>query len=113
MTDIGELLERVKAARGADMLLSNDMWRALRGQEPGSILYHETPDVTASIDAAIALVERVLPGWRWNIGHDANDELHATIWHGVTEQDEYGATAPLAILAALLLSLTKEPTNVQ
>lgn len=26
------------------------------------------PRFTASIDAAVALIERVLPGWTWNIG---------------------------------------------
>lgn len=30
--------------------------------------FHETPHYTASIDAAVALVEKVLPGWEWDVG---------------------------------------------
>ena len=32
---------------------------------PGSKLDHRVPRFTASLDAAVALCERVLPGWQW------------------------------------------------
>lgn len=102
------LIERVTAAQGPDRELDRSIGRAFGvtettfpQYEPGDVM----PSYTASIDAALALVERYLPGWSWSIGHDANGELHATIWHGVTEHDEYGATPALAILAALLTAL--------
>lgn len=125
--DLNELLERVRSATGPDReidvallhlwepsheaLCSYDqryqtelrdgvfsVWKTDGGYS-ASVPF---PRFTASVDAALALCERVLPGWKWNIGHDANDDLHAMVWHGVTEHDEYGSTAPLTILAALL-----------
>lgn len=117
MTDLSELIERVKAATGPDRQIDRAIAKHFKigwdysADWPTVIVDGEkTSEPTAypytfSIDAAIALAERVLPGWHWNIGHDANGELHATVWHGVTESDEYAPTAPLAIVLATLLAL--------
>lgn len=104
-----ELLERVKAATGDDMLLSNDIWRAVRGQEPGSILYDETPDVTSSIDEAIALAARLLPHRRFALFTDGQGRgpcCLVMIGDDPVSAQEFGATLPLAILAAMLMALT-------
>lgn len=128
MTDLSELLERVKATTGPDREIDGLLAIAFapEGEERAELgeatkLYgkywyrHQygegsqlSPHFTSSIDAALALVERCLPGWKWNVGHDANDELHVTVWHGVTERDEYAATAPLSILAAFLSALQSQ-----
>lgn len=127
------LIERVKAAQGSDREIDASLFIALveptwhtSPKDPGAVAADKqyfwpegklkyltrnskvAPQYTASIDAALALVERCLPGWSWNIGHDANDELHATLWHGVTEHDEYAATAPLAIILALLTAMQEQ-----
>lgn len=73
-----------------------------------------TEEYTASVDAALALVERELPGWVWTLcafRHDTekpwadvaskrfvNDEEGSDHEYA----DSSGATPPLAILAALL-----------
>lgn len=100
------LIERVKAATGPDRELD----RELHGEPLDTKRWGSIPIYTASVDYALSLVAQRLPGWSWNIGHDANGELHATIWRGVIEHDEYGASAPLAIIAALLQAL-KERSN--
>ena len=77
--EIGELLARVEAAAGPDRELDSSIallcgwthevnhaedyecWR----NPDGKACY--LPRYTASIDAALALVERVLPGWMWRV----------------------------------------------
>lgn len=36
-------------------------------EEAGDLDYRHIDDLTSSLDAAIALVERVLPGWGWRV----------------------------------------------
>lgn len=67
------------------------------------------PPYTASLDAALALVERVRPDWYVRI-QGCNSAWYAEInptragsFHGSFEAN--GSTAPLALLAALLKSL--------
>lgn len=136
------LIERVKAATGADARLDVDLatlsgwkWNVMEG----ALGYWTDPDgdqrgipnYTASIDAAIALVERVLPNFRWGVsGHSLKDGVYADGPH--KGKPKYAAgfrahvtkhsplrpmstiadakTAPLAILAALLHAL-KETSN--
>lgn len=65
---------------------------------------------TASIDAAFALVERLLPGS--NYGVDKTDEGDELTWFDATAGEGFAQhnTAPLAILCALLKAL---PTSKQ
>ena len=67
------------------------------------------PPYTASIDDAVALVERLLPGWHWSVrSKDDRGRNSCQI-----EPPEYSDdpidleadTAPLAILGALVLAL--------
>jgi hypothetical protein len=78
----------------------------------------EQRGVTSSVDAALALVERVLPGALWTIEADAC-WLHVLTKDDVAEHQAAftqrgGKATPLAIICALLkaLLLSKEPTDV-
>jgi hypothetical protein len=65
MTDISklrELLDRVESATGHDPRLDH----VINGLFPDCEL--GAPYYTGSIDAAVALCERVLPGWAWKVG---------------------------------------------
>lgn len=122
MTDLNELLERVKAATGPDRFLDEDIaselengWKwneSARCFVTPEGFMDTAPKYTASTDAALALVERVLPGaasertaWR---GHyrctliETNEEG----WHNGGKHFRIEATSqasePIAILAALL-----------
>ena len=86
MSGLVGLLERVMAAMGPDRELDADIarvggygrvaqewvrdrpewfaWEADSRSGPWIVL----PDYTASVDASLALVERVLPGWGWRGG---------------------------------------------
>jgi hypothetical protein len=78
----------------------------------GNTGYDAAP-VTASVDAALALVARLLPGWSWTGGHIARDDgkgghwavLYSLIERGQASGDGMFKSAPLALLAALLEAL--------
>lgn len=132
MTDLSEqastlsdLLERVRGATGPSRELDADLYRALGyevrqsgdgfwtwSQSGGSDL-RILPKFTASLDAALALVERVLPGWEWSVGSDQGCAI-ATVWTphaGVDDLDVGGPTPALAILAALLSALLAQASE--
>lgn len=137
MSDLEQLLERVKAATGPDRELDADIAQAIEGveiqwrQATGTMemypvqRYPSTshaagfgigpvPTYTASVDAALAFAERMLPGFGYSLnGGHLRDQ--ATIWLGEVEtydQEcefvEGGETAPLAILAATLSALASQ-----
>lgn len=123
MADLAGLLERVKAATGPDRVLDEDLalcfgwshevnleedyecWR----DDAGKARY--LPKVTASVDAALALVERMLPGWACGFDagpktkiafvdrHDFADRMFGARWTAEA------TTLPLAILAVVLTAL--------
>lgn len=127
MAELAELLERVKAETGPDRELDIAIGLAVGGFERvqrgilGVVEYRfwmpeggwnsgsstvMIPKFTASLDAALALVERALPGAEWSVGHNACDDFVATCWvQGVEDLDYHAPTAALALLAALLSAL--------
>lgn len=126
---IEDLVERVRKATGPDYELDPDILAACGmlinpkavhrdyGRWPDEAPpFYRIPHVTGSIDAALALVERVLPG------RDIDLELRETMIHGavlrVTDAiiyplresgggavRGYGNSPPLAIILALLTCL--------
>lgn len=111
---VERLLERVKAASGPDRDLEWDIQQALFGIEQTD--FHGTPRYTASIDAALALVERVLPGSWYVLAKGRLSEaepLYAC--ELLLGQDEQlgiaeGQNQPLAIIAATLTALIAKAT---
>lgn len=145
MADLAELLERVTAATGPDRELDAALLRAFGFQRTagniansgswkhgdGSWLSASREPVTASLDAALALVERVLPTiplpepygpWEWRVhGPNRNDAgmcRAALMWpqteagaHVKLVGPAYGKTPALAILAAMLSALIAQPAS--
>ena len=108
MTDISELRERVEKATGPDRELDEALRVHFR--------YPPKPwNYTASIDAALALVERVRPGCWYVMAKgrltDAEPLYGCELLRGGTDEQlaiSEGHTQPVAILSALLLSLQSE-----
>ena len=80
-------------------------WRV---QRSGRSL-HTAPQLTASLDASLALVEQVLPGWHWSLDSFGEatvfDSSGAFLVQADNEHYGHNKRLPLAILAALLRSL--------
>ncbi len=130
MTSLDGLIERVRAATGPDRGIDRDIAERVaatkfrtgkRGREwfedsHGGVetwTRHPTP-YTASVDAALALVERMLPGWCNSTGLDADDQCWAYVWSKKRAlsppegQAEGMPSRPLAILLALLTALNHQ-----
>jgi len=114
-----ELIERLEKAVGPDHELDLILARMVA---PGAIAHSsEHLPYTSSVDSALALVERKLPGWAWYVeriaGIDTRPHIcEADLWLpaqlGRGGRFRAGApTAPLAILLALLKALNSDSSN--
>ena len=129
------LAERIAKASGPDRELDGMVWCAADGYEfvqwdGAGVVYrgdsrrgitHQPADhireYSASIDSALALVERLKPGVFWLIGkgktRSAEPPFGAQLLFGTKEilGEGEAATAPLAILRALIAALLSEPAR--
>jgi hypothetical protein len=134
--DIVGLLERVEAATGPDRELDYELalyekapdwrkrkpWKQTNGwakpdvaSTSWAVLFYDgggnalpVPQYTASLDAALALCERVLPGWvvQLETWRDPAATARLAEWNiGEAEHEGHARTLPLALLAALLRAL--------
>lgn len=123
--ELATLRARIDAATGPDRELDLSLAEALvpdvvvllhnrgTGQNERSTYWH----YTASIDAALALVERLLPGWLWTFGSYGPDDGP---WACITEPTEpcadYAARGPtpaLAILSALMSAMIERESDAR
>lgn len=93
------LLSKVSRATGADRSLD----RRIACELDTSSAEGPTPDYTASVDQCIALVKRVLPGWRWRVGYGpVGIRVYAFVDNGRERHEAMAPTVPLALLSAVL-----------
>lgn len=111
MTDpdaLRELLGRVEAATGPDRQMDYDLYARLLGKPPSGKV-QLPPQYTSSIDAALALVERCLPGALWTVQHLGEGDFAAHVgspdFNAVMCGSEVLKTPALAVLSALLSAL--------
>lgn len=127
MSDLHSVKGRIEGASGPVELSGPDLARyttALFGK--GVWTEQDAALVAAafrgSVDAALALVERMLSGWAWSFCADhCNLDTHAWInvraavhpQDGTSSDgfDGFGATMPLAILSALITALLSKDTD--
>lgn len=121
------LIERCEAAQGPDRLLDAAIWCAFPPMPVaatvdevwhGRVLFdnggpdsRRSPAYTASIDAALALAERLLPEWSlrfWQLSPKTGGWC-ADLYHKKADAQFKSTrpTLPLAIILATLHSLTK------
>jgi hypothetical protein len=115
MTDLQSLLSRVEGANGPDRELDCLIAAATdyRNRFTGELLaewledparraeamqWEGVPYVTSSLDAALALCERVLPGEAWGLLQDA-------LFDNRVKCSDVSRELPLALLTALLRTL--------
>lgn len=129
-----ELIERLEKADGPDELLDYAIFRATGGTLPDEFagrgielewqgdgtatmslgdmqLRFTPPKVTSSIDAALALCERVLPGWKPSIGQNVHHEYwtghvaHVVNGEIVSFYAQHNSSAPIAFLLTIFKAL--------
>lgn len=116
MTDpaiLRDLLERIEAATGPDRELDYLIANSIGDWGP----VDDPFPLTASIDAALALVEKMLPGCLWEVNGGDPQALSrplATIWPASNntvqlEIKARGNTPQHAILSALIRALLASP----
>jgi hypothetical protein len=114
LAKLDELIARVEKATKPDREIDLALWdvfvRKWTGlpYEAGSA---EAGPYTESMDAALGLVERMLPGWSVSIYRYTDSLAQAA----VGSQEAYGRheaiTPPIAILLALLRALRREASH--
>lgn len=124
-TGLGALLQRVQATAGIDreldLDLAWDLWPEMVDYDQEEVSY-ALYSYTGSIDAALALVERLLPGTRLSMVHW--DQWHAEFLTPDENGENWlsamnptagttGSTLPLAILAALLTAFIAQQKEAQ
>jgi hypothetical protein len=93
------LLAKISRATGADRSLD----RRIASELDTSTAKDPVLDYTASVDQCIALVKRVLPGWRWRIGYGpVGIRVYAFVDNGKQRHEAMAPTVPLALLSAML-----------
>ncbi len=99
-----ELLERVEAASGPSRAIDYAVGDAIDPKE-----WRLCPSYSASLDASIALVERLIPDHELFLAREGRS------WWAVMGDDQttpdgslWSPTAPLAILSALLRALISQ-----
>lgn len=120
---VAELLARVEAATGADRELDFAIYRiAFNAKQvggdsgvreawlPGYVYPHEAKPYTASLDAALALVERVLPGYFLQMERcrPGGESIAGKPWWARLNSHHdsaTGSTPALALLAAMLRAI--------
>lgn len=136
--DLTALIERVEKVPGPDRRLDAEIMCAFHGYamheesdpangifafwdgEPWKSTCHNCtiwPEVTASLDEALALVEETLPGWDWSLRHSVSADGdvrygNAVLWVPSDPRDDEAprhwanhSSPVLALLLAMLLAL--------
>ena len=124
MTNLEQLLDRVVKATGADREIDlaisilfppHGEARKVSNALAGTYWYDNefssgsrlATGYTSSVDADIALIERVLPGWQINMHHygEGSTIAEASIGNRATAKPINAPTLPLALVAAALSAL--------
>lgn len=113
------ILFNIPAERAGRIDYSNGMvgWWPKDGPYVSAVT---VPAYTASVDAVIALAERVLPGWYWGItqGDDGEDatEFQGNVWPSIqpypAELEQYGYHKFPAIALLIALLRAKEASKL-
>lgn len=128
MSELAALIERVEALAGPDREVDREIglliggWKATNDQcgaafiiegdrypdHPGS----EYPALTESLDAAVALVEKALPGCHWEVTTTGWKPGATIMWRPLTPWGSQGAYAPTPAIALILALLRAKAAHV-
>ena len=112
MSDYREIIERLEKMDGPDTETDIDIWCEIFAPDAAAIdPGFRAPPYTASLDAAIALVEKMLPGWDFELTKFGSHGSVAILWpEGLRDAWarrtwSEGATPTIAVLIAFFRAL--------
>lgn len=107
MTDLAQLIERLEAASEGSRELDALVWVAATGSTFSHLAENAHLDrVTTSLDAIVALIERILPGVAgWSVALDTYDNSAALTDMAGETRGAVAKTLPLAACIAFLRAL--------
>lgn len=109
--ELEALAKRVARASGPDPELDSAIWKCVASVTPGyeSDANQQPIPITASLDAALGLVDRLLPQWRWKLQQIDKGTVHFKCTleprTGSPARGYHEKAAPLAVIDALLRAL--------
>lgn len=115
---LDSIIERLEKATGPNYELEREIQEAL---EPDRKIHVPRP-YTASVDAAIALAGKVLPGWNFTLSsrqayvHRPCADVASDAWIEDNNNSEYaeasGGTLPIALCLVILTALKAKQMGV-
>jgi len=118
MADLTALIERLEAATGPSRETDHEIHTATNKALRAGFRFGHVPHYCSSVDDAVALAVRVLPGWYFeHIGNDAMGGDYDMSWVGWTVDISPGMsggfqghakTLPVAICLAVLRALSAQ-----
>ena len=99
MSDYQSLIERVEGLSGPNFALECEIYNALTCRAKTLARGWKAPPILSSMDAAVALVERKLPGWTWVI--------HKTGYVHLMDDDHFIEADHSNVVIALILALLR------
>ena len=119
MADLIELAERCERGSGWDSALDKAIMRALgyswRGMDywhdDGKTIWKGQTCFTASLDATVALLDRVLPLAEWEVTTTGFKPGATVIPNGSKHAGAYATSPARALLAAILRALAAKETD--
>lgn len=106
MSDLPSLKTKLEQADGPVPFTSDELFVWARGMGCEAMAYYLGKALAGSIDAALTLVERLLPGWRWEVRSVGTAILHQMEdYDGINDVVEVAPTPALALLLALVTAL--------
>lgn len=111
--DMIELAERCERGSGWNSALDKAIMRALGYSWRGMDYWHDDGETiwkgrtcfTASLDASVALLERVLPGWWWALNQEGESVFAVHVWRLMVDARGEATSPARALLAAILRAL--------
>jgi hypothetical protein len=124
MPTLVDLAERVEGLAEPDAEIDMEIAQALGWWQehsphlgwfwhtPSRGILRDVPAYTASLDAVVALIGEKLPRWGWEVRSriTGTDLVSASVYEPGQTIGCLARTAPLALLAACLRALAKEPS---
>lgn len=100
MDDLSLLVGQVERLREADRKIDWLITKIVLGRSIG------VPHFTSSIDAAVSLAERVMPGWDWGAKSFGEDGAQGKVWkHGWHDDTVIYADHSSPVIALVLATL--------